>query len=416
MSDSHSDVFISYRRGNGSGLAQVVHTHLAEHKYSVFRDTQNMQPGPFPAQIERAIIECTDFVLVLTEGCLQGKWVQQEIALALRQRRNIVPFKSHDFEMPKREDLPEDIAGLVDHEYVEYISQFPDASLDRLRKMLKSKPRRVDGRLPWWWVPALAAILLVAILGGLWWVLREGPGPGPEEPPPVSLPLSVFPSPAPTPIPDRSRYGFETGAQGWVSQDYEDSQACTAAAQSDERAKLGRHSLEMKVDLVGGDYGKGSGEAWVNWKDAPLASPDPPVDLTGYVITAWVYAPASARGERTRPNGFQLFAKDYHPKAEDSESDQWNSLYGPWHNVVGGDWVKISLKVDPNDPKIAYQDPGFDPSRIMAIGVKMAVGTDSMATFNGSVFVDAIDWEPPASDTTAVSEESEASRSGDDGR
>ncbi len=36
--------------------------------------------------------------------------------------------------------------------------------------------------------------------------------------------------------------------------------------------------------------------------------------------------------------------------------------------------------------------PGFDATRIVAVGVKMALGDDPGARFDGAFYLDAVDW------------------------
>ena len=138
----------------------------------------------------------------------------------------------------------------------------------------------------------------------------------------------------------------------------------------------------MIMDLVGGDPEKSRGEAWVNWSNSPPSGAAIPIDLTNRTITAWVYAPQDSIGDSSKPNGFQVFVKD----------ENWNSEYGTWHNVSEGQWSQISLTVSISQPEDGHMDPGFDPSRIIALGVKMGSGEGSTATYEGPVYIDAVDW------------------------
>lgn len=175
------------------------------------------------------------------------------------------------------------------------------------------------------------------------------------------------------------KYGFE---YQWVPQDYEDSRACTEVLLSEEKAVQGRYSLKMMMDLVAGDEQKSKGEIWVNMLENPPAGEHIPLNLRGRTVTAWVYAARAARGERSRPNGFQVFVKDKDNKNQ----------YGPWHNVTPEDWFDISLKVSPFKPMGGHMDLGFDPTQIIAVGVKMGAGGGSKAKYKGPVFIDAVDW------------------------
>lgn len=175
------------------------------------------------------------------------------------------------------------------------------------------------------------------------------------------------------------KYGFECQ---WIPQDYEDSRACTQVLPSNERAIEGGWSLKMMMDLIGGDEQKNKGEAWVNMLENPPHGEHIPVNLRGRTVTASVYALHGARGERSRPNGLQVFVKD----------KGWKSQYGPWHNVEEEDWMDISLKVSRFKPRGGYVDPGFDPTQIIAVGVKMGAGGGSKATYKDPVYVDGVNW------------------------
>ena len=65
------DVFISYRRkGSGAGVAGELQSKLQSRGYKVFLDVDNIGSGAFPDQIDRAIQQCNDFLLILSPGML----------------------------------------------------------------------------------------------------------------------------------------------------------------------------------------------------------------------------------------------------------------------------------------------------------------------------------------------------------
>jgi len=181
---------------------------------------------------------------------------------------------------------------------------------------------------------------------------------------------------------DQSKYGFESGRMGWVEQTYWDSQAVTAVAQSEKgMAKIGCNSLKLSVDLIGGDDKKSKGEAYVDMRNNPPSGVVAPVNLEGVPITVWVYVPKEAIGDPSKPNGVQVFVKD----------QDWKSEYGTWNNL-DSQWIQISLTPSNEIPRWGYKDEGFDPSRIIAIGVKIGAGGGSTATFKGSIYVDGVNW------------------------
>lgn len=64
------DVFISYRRSNGSNLASLLKVHLQLHGYSVFLDVDGLKSGKFDVNILHSIQKAPNFVLVLTKSAL----------------------------------------------------------------------------------------------------------------------------------------------------------------------------------------------------------------------------------------------------------------------------------------------------------------------------------------------------------
>ena len=66
------DVFISYRRSDGAVNAQLVARVLREQRYSIFLDKLSLRSGNFPKQIKNNVINCTDFIMIITKDYLIG--------------------------------------------------------------------------------------------------------------------------------------------------------------------------------------------------------------------------------------------------------------------------------------------------------------------------------------------------------
>jgi hypothetical protein len=182
----------------------------------------------------------------------------------------------------------------------------------------------------------------------------------------------------------RGEYPFTTK---WKSQIYTDSQAIKAVAITTNRPYSGTGSLEMTVDLAGGHPNKSNGEVFVDLRyHPPLCSPPDcvtaPINSEGVTITAEVFAPAGSRGDPSRPNGFQLFVKD----------DAWRSFYGSWQNVQENQWNQVTVIPARSAPPSGYMDPGFDPTRVILVGLKIGAGSGSTATFSGTMSLDDVDW------------------------
>ncbi len=182
----------------------------------------------------------------------------------------------------------------------------------------------------------------------------------------------------------KGEYPFTTK---WKPQTYPNSQAIWAVFVSTNMPHSGIGSLETTVDLVGGHPNKSNGEVFVDLRyHPPLCNPPDcviaPVNFEGISITAQVFAPTGSRGDPQRPNGLQLFVKD----------EAWRSFYGSWHNIRDNQWNQISVIPGRSAPPLGYMDPGFDPTRIILLGVKLGAGGGSTATFSGTLWLDDVDW------------------------
>jgi len=177
------------------------------------------------------------------------------------------------------------------------------------------------------------------------------------------------------PNPDRSRYGFESDTMGWKKETYVNSRAVTSVAQSADRARLGKHSLKLTVDLRGGHANLSKGEAFV--EVVPIQN------LRGRAITAWVYTPAAAAGDPQRPNGLQLFVKS---------GQQWDAEYGAWQNIAGDSWQQVTLTPSTSTPEGGWKAEGFDPGKIRSVGIKIGAGGGSQARYRGPIYLDAVNW------------------------
>ena len=162
------DVFLSYRRDGGETMAILLRDRLTAKGYRVFLDVESLNSGSFNEKLLQVIENCTDFIVVLSPGCLQrceneGDWVRIEIAHALKYRKNIVPVMLRGFQWPQ--SLPVDIVSLASQNGVNASSnEFFDAAIERLMgKFLQSKPGK-KGKAPTWlkWAIPIAAVLAAA--------------------------------------------------------------------------------------------------------------------------------------------------------------------------------------------------------------------------------------------------------------
>lgn len=69
--DKSLDVFVSYRRSNGSQLASLLKVHLQLRNFSVFIDVERLEAGKFDNNLLQSIQKAKHFLLVLTPNALQ---------------------------------------------------------------------------------------------------------------------------------------------------------------------------------------------------------------------------------------------------------------------------------------------------------------------------------------------------------
>eukprot|EP00771_Trimastix_marina_P001541 gnl/Trimastix_PCT/2621.p1 GENE.gnl/Trimastix_PCT/2621~~gnl/Trimastix_PCT/2621.p1 ORF type:complete len:821 (-),score=149.92 gnl/Trimastix_PCT/2621:151-2613(-) len=147
---SKYDIFISYRRVGGSQLASLMKVLLTLRGYRVFLDVNELNTGKFNLALQEVVLNTPNFILVLSEGCLdrciadhkRGKnedWVRREISIAIQANRNIIPVSDRAFMMPRPEVLPPDIHDLPLFNCVEFSHIYQEATLDKLVSFLKTQ-------------------------------------------------------------------------------------------------------------------------------------------------------------------------------------------------------------------------------------------------------------------------------------
>ena len=167
------DIFISYRRkGAGAGVAGELQAKLENRGYKVFLDVDNIGSGAFPEQIDHAIQECNDFLLILSSGMLdrcaeENDWVRHEIMLAEQYGKNIVGVSLPGFTMPDAEALPLPLRDLPQKQVFLWSHEYRNASIAKIEENLlsaqrKKKKHRVN--LIAWTTTALAAVVVGLVL------------------------------------------------------------------------------------------------------------------------------------------------------------------------------------------------------------------------------------------------------------
>lgn len=170
------DIFISYRRkGAGAGVAGELQAKLENLGCKVFLDVDEIGSGQFPVQIEHAIEECKDFLLVLSPGTLdhcidEEDWVRREILQAQSLNKNIIGVGLPGFNMPEAGTLPAPLESVTTIQVFSWTHEYRTASFTRIAEnlvSLKLKKNKRKKRL------LVFSLLLVALFVGLFLLLKK---------------------------------------------------------------------------------------------------------------------------------------------------------------------------------------------------------------------------------------------------
>ena len=170
-------------------------------------------------------------------------------------------------------------------------------------------------------------------------------------------------------------FDFETNTtEGWENSTRAGERGIAAVYPTSAEAYHGQYSLAMVTHLDYSNPDLRQGTAFVML----------PGNMEGRTISAWVKCPQGARGDPDHPNGVQLFVKD----------QKFRSQLAPWRNIgeriPEDQWTQVQLTPSRTNPPGGYTDEGFDPTRIMIVGIKIGVGTDSQVPFEGICYLDFI--------------------------
>ena len=143
-SEKSLDVFVSYRRSNGSQLASLLKVLLQMRGFSTFIDIERLEAGKFDCNLISSIKQAKNFILVLTPNALDRcindtdckDWVHREIVEALKNNCNIIPVVEN-FDWPDPESLPEDMRPVMRFNGIRWIHEYQDACVDKLDRFIK---------------------------------------------------------------------------------------------------------------------------------------------------------------------------------------------------------------------------------------------------------------------------------------
>ena len=97
MSGKNFDVFISYRRSDGTVKAKALDLAFGIDDCRTFLDFKSLGTGAFDKRLENAVLDAPIFIMVLTPDYFarcneEGDWVRREIELALDNGKIIIPI------------------------------------------------------------------------------------------------------------------------------------------------------------------------------------------------------------------------------------------------------------------------------------------------------------------------------------
>jgi hypothetical protein len=194
-------IFISYSRVDKDFVDRLARDIEAVEPLDVWKDRDDIGGGvDWYEAISRAIRECSAFVLVLSPNSTDSRKVAQELSIADKHDRQIVPLTCESCEVPAGMELP-----LARQQTIDFTGDY-DAALARLLAALGSPrperpkprpreeppPRAPEPRQPEPWVPEPTqpprAPQLNEVLPGRWQVTIIYPMT-----PPITLPVALGP-------------------------------------------------------------------------------------------------------------------------------------------------------------------------------------------------------------------------------
>lgn len=119
------DFFISYRRDSRPEIARIIKLVLEQQGKKCFLDVDCIDGGYFDTPLFEIIKSCRIFILILTESDLvsfrdDNDWLKEEIYLALREQKTIIPLTVGKFDHPASDVYPEEISKLSEFTLISY--------------------------------------------------------------------------------------------------------------------------------------------------------------------------------------------------------------------------------------------------------------------------------------------------------
>lgn len=143
MAENKYDIFISYRRKDGSERAELLRAIFVSRGYredQIFMDTHSLRGGDFTQKLNLAIQQSANVVVVITKGCFgdmrENDYLVYEISKAMELKKNIIPVLFDGLTSLDEEGLPHALKDLPLHNAVRYDHEYTNAFYDKLMSFL----------------------------------------------------------------------------------------------------------------------------------------------------------------------------------------------------------------------------------------------------------------------------------------
>jgi hypothetical protein len=173
-------IFISYRRDDSAAdMTDRVYEHLARRwPRRVFMDIDSLKAGDlFANKIDENLQNCVAMLVMMghswasltdEQGARRidnpGDYPRMEVAAALKRGIRVIPVLVGNTPLPKREELPSEIAGLVDRQVLRLSREDFDADMKRLMSSVARDLPQITWTEMRWKTLAVAMLLLFGIL------------------------------------------------------------------------------------------------------------------------------------------------------------------------------------------------------------------------------------------------------------
>ena len=114
----------------------------------MYYNPNEQHAGSFPERLKYAVESCKDFLLIVTQPCLEQlmkhdkiDWVREELLTAYKSNKNIIPLLMPGVSMPKdKDDMPEDLRFLPDKDAVSVFEPYDKSPFENILCWVKSLP------------------------------------------------------------------------------------------------------------------------------------------------------------------------------------------------------------------------------------------------------------------------------------